>query len=605
MTTYSTYQPTTTTTTTIPTNTLSTVNTFTFGLPTPLINDRKPVSAPTSLKRSSLQVPPNSENLKQNSVLSSPESRLLEKWNEDLQQYDITLEKLSSLENNVKEEIKHVDQWFRYLNETERTATLYVLLQHSSPVQLRFFMTVLKQLSQQDPINDIYASPPPSSSSTTNTTNFAEKEMVTQYPVFNENKKETSFYPSTTYDPFNTSFMDDPLFKRPLSEHLFTNNNNNSNSALSNWSPSPSSSSISTGLLQKNKKLNHDISPPIEHVVTRPKSADISQWSFGGSSFTSNNTFSNHSPTKNLSTIHSAMHHLSPSTSSPHISTTTTTTTTNTAPAVTTAASRMTWQGISSSSSSSSPKRNSFYESNLYHHSTPSLTNKSSSPVLSSSSSPSTYDDPFFLTKLNQLSLYNNNNNINNNNNTNKRFSLDNHHHHHHHNTMNNHHQLHKPMISPNDTQRYRRQSYHIPNDHNIMINHSAPPPPHSIYQQRNNMKTINNNNNNNNSRYVNNNNLLENNNSNNNQNTMNLSKERKNLEEIDMKILEDVPVWLRSLRLHKYNSIFETMTWQEMIILTDEELLSKGVMALGARRKLLKVFDQVKLHCDKNGINY
>ncbi|KAI9300976.1 hypothetical protein BJ944DRAFT_243698 [Cunninghamella echinulata] len=585
MTTFSTYQS---TTTAIPTNTLPTVNTFTFGLPTPLINDRKPVSAPTSLKRSSLQVPPNSENLKQNSILSSPEARLLEKWNEDLQQYDITLEKLSSLENNVKEEIKHVDQWFRYLNETERTATLYVLLQHSSPVQARFFITVLKQLSQ-DPINDIYASPPPSSSSTTSTTNFAEKEMVTQYPLFNENKKETSFYPSTTYDPFNTSFMDDALFKRPLSEQLFTNNNNN---ISSNWLPPPSSSSISTGLLQRNEKLNHDTSPPIEHVVTRPKSADISQWSFGRSSLSSNNAFSNHSPTKNISNTHSTMHHLSSSTSSPHISTTTT----NTTPAVTAAASRMTWQGISSSSSSSSPKRNSFYESNLYHHSTPSLTNKSS-PILSSSSSPSTFDDSFFLTKLNQLSLYNNNNNSNNNNN--KRFSLDNHPHHHH-NIMNNHHHLHKPMIPPNDTQRYRRRSYHIPNDHNIMTNHSAPPlPPHSIYQQRNNMKTINNN------KYVNNNNSLENNNINNNQSTMNILKERKNSEEIDMKILEDVPVWLRSLRLHKYNSIFETMTWQEMIILTDEELLSKGVMALGARRKLLKVFDQVKLHCNKNDINY
>lgn len=32
-----------------------------------------------------------------------------------------------------------------------------------------------------------------------------------------------------------------------------------------------------------------------------------------------------------------------------------------------------------------------------------------------------------------------------------------------------------------------------------------------------------------------------------------------------------------------------------------DEALLGKGVAALGARRKLLKVFDQVKAHCLTN----
>lgn len=34
------------------------------------------------------------------------------------------------------------------------------------------------------------------------------------------------------------------------------------------------------------------------------------------------------------------------------------------------------------------------------------------------------------------------------------------------------------------------------------------------------------------------------------------------------------------------------------MLKMDDEALLNKGVAALGARRKLLKVFDQVKAHC-------
>lgn len=96
--------------------------------------------------------------------------------------------------------------------------------------------------------------------------------------------------------------------------------------------------------------------------------------------------------------------------------------------------------------------------------------------------------------------------------------------------------------------------------------------------------------------------------------------KEKKNLDIVDMQLLEgtknyrayrrriltvalniDVPAWLRSLRLHKYNTIFETMKWQDMLKMDDEALLGKGVAALGARRKLLKVFDQVKAHCQTN----
>jgi hypothetical protein len=64
---------------------------------------------------------------------------------------------------------------------------------------------------------------------------------------------------------------------------------------------------------------------------------------------------------------------------------------------------------------------------------------------------------------------------------------------------------------------------------------------------------------------------------------------------------LLDIPAWFRSLRLHKYNSIFEPMKWQDIIKLTDEELTEKGVAALGARRKMLKVFENIRQHCEEN----
>lgn len=55
------------------------------------------------------------------------------------------------------------------------------------------------------------------------------------------------------------------------------------------------------------------------------------------------------------------------------------------------------------------------------------------------------------------------------------------------------------------------------------------------------------------------------------------------------MTLLSDVPNWLRSLRLHKYTTNFEGSRWQEMVLLDEAGLESKGVAAVGARRKLLK----------------
>jgi len=34
---------------------------------------------------------------------------------------------------------------------------------------------------------------------------------------------------------------------------------------------------------------------------------------------------------------------------------------------------------------------------------------------------------------------------------------------------------------------------------------------------------------------------------------------------------------------------------------MSDDDLLKKGVAALGARRKMLKVFENIKAHCDAN----
>jgi len=62
-----------------------------------------------------------------------------------------------------------------------------------------------------------------------------------------------------------------------------------------------------------------------------------------------------------------------------------------------------------------------------------------------------------------------------------------------------------------------------------------------------------------------------------------------------DITLLQDIPSWLRSLRLHKYTDNLKDMKWTDLIELDDKQLEDRGVNALGARRKMLKVFEQVK----------
>lgn len=62
-----------------------------------------------------------------------------------------------------------------------------------------------------------------------------------------------------------------------------------------------------------------------------------------------------------------------------------------------------------------------------------------------------------------------------------------------------------------------------------------------------------------------------------------------------DPSLLQDIPSWLRSLRLHKYTDNLKSMKWDELVELDEAALEAKGVAAVGARRKMLKVFEQVK----------
>ena len=57
-----------------------------------------------------------------------------------------------------------------------------------------------------------------------------------------------------------------------------------------------------------------------------------------------------------------------------------------------------------------------------------------------------------------------------------------------------------------------------------------------------------------------------------------------------DPTLLQDIPSWLRSLRLHKYTDNLKDMNWTDLVELDEKGLEDRGVNALGARRKMLKV---------------
>lgn len=72
------------------------------------------------------------------------------KWLADLESYEHTLDEMAAatLDQEFKDELMAIEQWFRVLSVAERTAALYALLQQTTPVQVRFFIAILQQMSQ-------------------------------------------------------------------------------------------------------------------------------------------------------------------------------------------------------------------------------------------------------------------------------------------------------------------------------------------------------------------------------------------------------------------------------------------------------------------------
>ncbi|KAF2130040.1 hypothetical protein P153DRAFT_290218 [Dothidotthia symphoricarpi CBS 119687] len=110
---------------------------------------------------------------RQNTQSGNPDEmeRAAQQWLADIDQYETTLEEMATatMDQDFKDELSAIEQWFRVLSEAERTAALYALLQQTTQVQIRFFIQVLQQMSKSLPMSGVLSP-----------ANFGEKDPMTQ-----------------------------------------------------------------------------------------------------------------------------------------------------------------------------------------------------------------------------------------------------------------------------------------------------------------------------------------------------------------------------------------------------------------------------------------
>ena len=80
-----------------------------------------------------------------------------QQWIAEIDQIENTLEEMAeaTLDQDFKDELSAIDQWFKVLSEAERTAALYALLQQTTQVQIRFFIQVLKHMAKSHPMSGV------------------------------------------------------------------------------------------------------------------------------------------------------------------------------------------------------------------------------------------------------------------------------------------------------------------------------------------------------------------------------------------------------------------------------------------------------------------
>lgn len=590
------------------------------------VNKRGPMK---QSPQSSLHPPPQrgarpaSEILKPSNY-ANPETEALDRWFEDLQVYERSLEDMAnaSMDQNFKEELQHVEQWFRFLSEAERTAAVYSLLQHSTQVQARFFATVLQQIGKTDPVGALLSPANPEKAdmqaqlagAMVKAELEASQRLLSVLPYqtghvnncppapnrramdrhsfalgdtedYNNRMHAGRMGNDYLYSHKNFGLDDSPMTARA---HLQATRGGGSPFAASNRPRSVVEGNESSKLFGNDWSFNSQQRGNVAGNIgdrgnlSRPRSADISNWSLGKNvGGDDDRKYSTNSPWGRSPTVNSftgSMIERPNSASDAELAKALHTWTVN--------------NGIEGHGAFTDDPKSGFRRNrNIYRSSIPGTV-----PETDERSGGTSNNNANIV-----LSMYDNENGSQSASNLHGN-------------------QAYSPLLSPkassrptsrsqspaprpsnsaglvppsprgweNRSSKYLSPSNHHfgqflnPNDRNddydYMSDHSENSNV-SGYSQRRRLSSS--------------------------ASASTRSKDKRGPEVVDMEILEDVPAWLRSLRLHKYNNIFESMKWQDMVKMNDDDLTAKGVAALGARRKMLKVFETIRQHCEENNIAY
>ncbi|KAF1362371.1 hypothetical protein EJ07DRAFT_107690 [Lizonia empirigonia] len=173
--------------------------------------------------------------------------RAAQQWLADIDQYEKTLEEMATatLDQDFKDELSAIEQWFRVLSEAERTAALYALLQQTTQVQIRFFIQVLQQMSKSLPMSGVLSP-----------ANFGEKGIPSLYL----SPQHMHTYMLTPPDPM-TQKLSDAMSKLGTAE--------NRHSLIARPPPSPGAAKRASGL---DPSTIHRMFPDAAAAIAKQKS---------------------------------------------------------------------------------------------------------------------------------------------------------------------------------------------------------------------------------------------------------------------------------------------------------------------------------------------
>ncbi|KAI9684058.1 MAG: Flap-structured DNA-binding and RNA-binding protein [Bathelium mastoideum] len=216
-----------------------------------------------------------------------------QQWIADIDQYETTLEEMAAatLDQDFKDELSAIEQWFRVLSEAERTAALYALLQQTTQVQIRFFIQVLQQMAKSHPMSGVLSP-----------ANFGEKDPMSQKmsdamsklsvegsrnslglgrpPPSPSAKRNSGLDASTINSMFPDAAAAIAKQKAEFTQHTGTAPTSNRNSAAIGDRTSYHGPSLSNS--ESTKKENHQAPPPSpwtsrgtdnQNASVRPKSS--------------------------------------------------------------------------------------------------------------------------------------------------------------------------------------------------------------------------------------------------------------------------------------------------------------------------------------------